>query len=197
MRSSVRENPLRRKRKLAAVVLPSAHRARMHIKKLKVRKGRGASLEEHIYHFFDVSNFLDFTAGYQTPCAAETVAMLSCWATSKDIHNTNACLPAAQALQDCMRASVSSNFSTRHSVCSLLFLHRLWVRSESRLLSTITLHACKRYSSDDKLSLEIQLGRHNLARHPLLYRKVDGMRPRSATPPSQVLLSGCSCDAPT
>ena len=49
-------------------------------------------------------------AAYKTPCAAETVAMLSCWAATKDINNVGDCAATAKALQDCMRASVSFIF---------------------------------------------------------------------------------------
>ncbi|EJD06006.1 uncharacterized protein FOMMEDRAFT_139300 [Fomitiporia mediterranea MF3/22] len=56
----------------------------MHIKKLKVRKGR---------------------AGYQTPCAAETLAMLSCWAATKDTNNVGECAEKAKAVAECMRNS--------------------------------------------------------------------------------------------
>ncbi|PAV23220.1 37s ribosomal mitochondrial [Pyrrhoderma noxium] len=59
----------------------------MHIKKLKVRKVK---------------------AGYQTPCAVETLAMLSCWAASKNGSNVQACAESAKALSECMRANTMS-----------------------------------------------------------------------------------------
>ncbi|KAH8117526.1 hypothetical protein DFH11DRAFT_1724516 [Phellopilus nigrolimitatus] len=54
----------------------------MHIKKLKVRKG---------------------SPGYKTPCAGETLAMLNCWAASRDLSNMGACAASAQSLAECMR----------------------------------------------------------------------------------------------
>ena len=100
------------------------HRVRMHIKKLKVRKARGV----FYYHYRTISERVLtqslILAGYQTPCAAETVAMLSCWATSKDIHNTSACAASAQALADCMRSSVSGAliFWRQHHVAHAFFV---------------------------------------------------------------------------
>lgn len=84
----------------------------MHIKKLKVRKGRGAcSLP---CYFSTVLTRNAHEAAYQTPCAAETLTMLSCWAANKDITNVGECATAAKTLSECMRTSVSFMFSRRN-----------------------------------------------------------------------------------